>query len=175
MIDDSTVRTPRPAAPRLALWRLAVVHVCLGLFLGVIAGKVADMPVCFAFLMAALFAQAGLLGYLLGLGTEPLLIRLLQFVAGLAYLAIASYVVEYAWWEEWSIFSSCALLVAATLLVARRRGIRIRAPCAAEATPESGPMRFGIRHLIGFTLAAAVLLRAGQFFQYDVAPGKSGG
>ena len=31
--------------------------------------------------MAALFAQAGLLGYLLGLGTEPLLIRLLQFVA----------------------------------------------------------------------------------------------
>ena len=167
MSDDMEIRPP-PTPPAKAIWRLVLAHACLGIALGVMAGKL-DAPVFFAFLMAALFAQAGLLGFLVSLGTQSLRVRILEFAAGLAYLAIPSYTVEYDWWEEWSIFASCGILVAAAHTFTRRKGIRIRVPCAGEAVAESRFVRFGIRHLIVFTLAAAVLLRAGQFFEREIA------
>jgi hypothetical protein len=113
--------------------------------------------------LAIFFAQAGLLGILAGLGTQPLATRLAETTAGLLYMCLLA-----CWPERLQTGLFCALLVTSTVVVGgvlailRFAGVALRALAPGDTTSLEEPWQFGIRHLMVWIFATAVLLKIGQ-------------
>ncbi len=108
--------------------------------------------------LAFCFAQAGLVGMLAALGTQPLPVRLVETAAGILYLwALAICTLPNEALEFCELLTTSTLVAARVLGVMRHRGRGLCRPVAAAAD-YSGPLQFGIRHLLAVTLATAALL-----------------
>ena len=167
MSDVSTAQPP-PASPAQAVRVLAVLQATAGLVL-VLATDKNNFNLVAALFLGTLFAQAGLVGILLGLGTQGLPLRVLEFAVGLAYFGLPILLLgaEHEWRVFLVLFASCAAVVAGVSGIGRRKGIRIRVPAAGELDSQGVAARFGIRHLLGCTLVVAAILRLGQLLQHS--------
>ncbi len=166
MSDVSTAQPP-PASPAQAVRVLAVLQATAGVVLALATDK-NNFNLVAALFLGTLFAQAGLVGILLGLGTQGLPLRVFEFAVGLAYFGLPILLLgaEHEWRDS-GLFASCAAVVAGVSGIGRRKGIRIRVPAAGELDSQGVAARFGIRHLLGCTLVVAAILRLGQLLQHS--------
>jgi hypothetical protein len=150
------LRSIRSVVPLLVL-----LHVVAGLAITFAVDVRNDIYV--PFFIAIFFSQAGLLGILLGLGTQPLSIRLAEFAVALVNLCLlASQPAGIEASLVCGLIVICAFVVAIVLSILRRRGLHLRKLATLDRANLKEPLQFGIRHLMVCILATAALLRIGQ-------------
>jgi hypothetical protein len=141
---------------------LVALHVALALMFAQFVDPNSYYVVSVLFLAIA-FSQAGLIGIMAALAAQPLYVRLLETVAGLVYLfALASWALGRERGIFCGLLAMCTLIAASLLGIWRRKGVALRMIAAADRQHVDEAWQFGIRHLLAWILATAVLLKIGQ-------------
>ncbi len=146
-----------------AVAQLVAIHVVAGIALASVFSEGEKFgPAAVAF-VGVIFAQAGLSGIGAGLGTSSIAVR--WFRAGLGLLlpcALACCALRNERSILCGLLATNMLVVAGVLSALRGRGTALRRTGADDAQNRDEPLRFGIRHLMAWILATAVLLKIGQ-------------
>ncbi len=109
--------------PAAAITLLAATYVSAGIILGMAYGpNGADIGIINAAFFATVFAQAGLLGILLGLGTQSNAVRVVEFVAGAAWLYVPLRPCMHLTRDVYAMTLAAATISAVVLLVAPHGG-----------------------------------------------------
>jgi hypothetical protein len=160
--DKSTSRT---SSPRARMFRLAGVHIVVGLLLGAITAATEPGPhLLLASFIGLVFSQTSLLGIWGGSGTNRWWIRLVGVLVGVGYLGPQFGIcIDDPGRETILIVAFATLIVSAVLLVVRCFGLRTRLD--SDQKTSATEMQFSIRHLMILTLVVACLLALAKWQQ----------
>jgi hypothetical protein len=156
------------------MFRLAGVHIVVGLLLGAITAATEPGPhLLLASFIGLVFSQTSLLGIWGGSGTNRWWIRLVGVLVGVGYLGPQFGIcIDELDTEIVLLVAFATFAVASVLLVVRCFGPRIRL-ISDEGTPTTR-VQFSIRHLMILTLAFACLFALAKWLQpalnLDVEP-----
>jgi hypothetical protein len=147
------------------MFRLAGVHIVVGLLLGAITAATEPGPgLLFASFIGLVFSQTSLLGIWGGSGTNRWWIRFVGVLVGVSYLGPQSGIcIDGPGRETILIVAFATLIVSAVLLMARCFGFRTRLDSDQETSATE--MQFSIRHMMILTFVLACLLALAKWLQ----------